>query len=204
MSHGDQATRVAERVGAAWHIQAVRALLFASLIGLGAILRIPLRPVPVTMQVFFVLLSGLSLGPTWGSICVLAYLAMGLSGAPFFAAPPHAGPIVLAGPTGGYLVGFIPGVFVTGTVFRYLSSRSPKGYWGDLMKALISSAAGLAAIYLMGWSWLAIWLGFHGSDPAAAFRLGVRPFILIDLGKALLASLALLGLPGRLRHEGGG
>jgi len=175
------------------------AALFSALIGMGAIMRIPLKPVPVTMQVFFVLLSGLALGPSWAFASVLMYLLAGISGAPFFASPPHAGPQVLAGPTGGYLVGFAMAAYVAGWLHRRMLAGGRRGHLYALMAALSASIAGIAAIYACGWSWLSAWLQLHGANPADAFRLGVKPFILIDLGKAVLAALAVHGLPGKLR-----
>ena len=56
-------------------------LLFASLTAIGSFIRLPLKPVPFTMQVFFVLLSGLVLGPTLGALSQLTYIMMGLVGA---------------------------------------------------------------------------------------------------------------------------
>lgn len=165
-----------------------RALLFAALTGIGAIIRIPLSPVPVTMQVFFVLLSGMVLGPFWGATSQLMYLAMGLCGAPFFAAPPYAGPAVLFGPTGGYLWGFVLAACAAGWVSGAFASRpgsekrfAPFGY-------LVAGMAGIAAIYAAGTAWLGVWLSLHGASASAAFELGVKPFILIDLLKAAAAA----------------
>ncbi|MEJ5186641.1 MAG: biotin transporter BioY [Candidatus Geothermincolales bacterium] len=185
--------------GAELYRGAALAALFAALTGLGAIMRVPLRPVPVTMQVFFVLLTGLSLGPSWAFASMILYLLAGISGAPFFASPPHSGPQVLLGPTGGYLVGFALAAYVTGLVHRSLLSRPGPGYARALAAALLASVAGIAVIYACGWSWLSAWLKLHGADPAAAFRLGVKPFIAIDLGKALLAALAVHGVPRKLK-----
>ena len=92
------------------------ALAFAALTGIGAVLRVPLSPVPVTMQVFFALLAGLALGPVWGPASQAAYILMGLCGAPFFAAAPYAGPAVLFGPTGGYLWGFVLAAWAAGLI----------------------------------------------------------------------------------------
>jgi biotin transport system substrate-specific component len=165
-----------------------RAVLFAALTGIGALIRIPLSPVPVTMQVFFVLLSGLVLGPVWGPLSQLMYLAMGLCGAPFFAAPPYAGPVVLFGPTGGYLWGFVLASGVVGLISRAIPKRIPSGGWKAQCWLLAACLAGVAAIYCAGTGWLAMWLGLHGKNAALAFELGVKPFILIDTLKAVAAA----------------
>jgi len=174
------------------------ALAFAALTGIGALLRVPLYPVPVTMQVFFVLLAGLALGPYWGAASQLAYLAMGACGAPFFAAPPHAGAAVLFGPTGGYLWGFVAGAYLVGMLGRRLSGRSAAR---TAAMAFSSSLAGIAVIYLIGTAWLAVWLG----SVSAAIDKGALPFIVPDLFKAAgataVAAAESLGRRRKRRHS---
>ncbi len=172
------------------------AVLFAALTGIGAIIRIPLTPIPVTMQVFFVFLSGLVLGPFWGPVSQALYLLMGLCGAPFFAAPPHAGPAVLLGPTGGYLWGFVLASWLTGLTHRALSRRTGQGLMVRVA-FFASCMGGLFALYLFGASWLGTWLSMHGKSAALAFQLGVKPFLAIDLAKAAAASVVALSLPAR-------
>ncbi len=157
------------------------ALAFAALTGAGALMRIPLFPVPLTMQVFFVLLAGLLLGPRWGAASQLAYLAMGACGAPFFAAPPHAGPAVLFGPTGGYLWGFVAGAYLAGALGHGARGLSAAYSAAAVFPVVfLSCLAGIAAVYLAGTAWLAAWLG----SLSAAVRKGVLPFIVSDLCKA--------------------
>lgn len=164
---------------------ALMALLFTALTALSAVIKIPLSPVPVTLQVFVVLLSGLILGPVWGPASQAAYLAMGLLGAPVFAAPPYAGPVVLFGPTGGYLMGFVLAAGVTGWLSGALGRKSRAGRLGSFIACL----GGIAVIYSLGTCWLAAWLSLHGRGSYLAFKLGVRPFILVDLIKGLVAAL---------------
>ncbi len=168
-----------------------RALLFAALTGIGALLRIPTSPVPVTMQVFFVLLSGMILGPYWGALSQVLYLGMGLCGAPFFAAPPYAGPAVLFGPTGGYLWGFILAAAASGWTSRRLAARERFPGMGYLLAGIV----GIAAIYSCGTAWLGAWLSLNGAGASAAFALGVKPFILVDLLKALGAATLARTVP---------
>lgn len=173
----------------------VRALLFAALTGIGALIRIPTSPVPVTMQVFFVLLSGMVLGPFWGSMSQVLYLCMGLCGAPFFAAPPYAGPAVLFGPTGGYLWGFVLAAGTAGWVSMKFSSRPRSQTRIPGLGYACAGIAGIAAIYTAGTAWLGVWLSMHGSSVSAAFELGVKPFILIDLLKAAAAASLACVIP---------
>jgi biotin transport system substrate-specific component len=172
-----------------------RALLFAALTGIGAIIRIPLSPVPVTMQVFFVLLSGLVLGPFWGATSQLLYLLMGLCGAPFFAAPPYTGPAVLFGPTGGYLWGFVLAAGIAGLVRNVLAARKRPGKAAGLLIDLCACLAGITVIYVSGTAWLGSWLSLHGTGASAAYELGVKPFILVDMAKATAAASMVALVP---------
>ena len=167
------------------------ALAFAALTGIGAIVKIPLAPVPVTMQVFFALLAGLALGPVWGPASQVTYILMGLCGAPFFAAFPHSGPAVLFGPTGGYLWGFVAAAAVTG----YIRERSKAARIArhPAASAFGASLAGIAAIYICGAAWLAAWLGARGSSGWLVWSLGVRPFIAVDLLKGAAAAILVVG-----------
>lgn len=157
-------------------------LLFSLLTAAGAFARIPLTPVPVTMQVFFVLLSGLVLGPVYGPASQIAYIVAGLAGAPFFAAFPHSGPAVLLGPTGGYLMGFVLASWIAG----YLSLREPPGK-KSILRMIAGVFAGIAVIYCSGTSWLACWLKLNHMSPLKAFELGVRPFVVVDVLKGIFA-----------------
>jgi len=89
------------------------ATCFACLTALGAQVQVPISPVPVTLQVLFVLLSGLVLGSKLGILSQLEYLAFGLAGMPVFAQG-KSGLLALLDPTGGYLVGFILGAYIAG------------------------------------------------------------------------------------------
>jgi biotin transport system substrate-specific component len=153
-------------------------------------LSVPFYPVPMTMQTLAVLLVGGLLGPRLGVAAVAGYLALGLAGAPVF----HGGlggSAVLAGPTGGYLVGFLPAAFLMGLAAGRAwkvtgRSRSVR------QLATLGAGAVLAevAIYAVGVPWLAFLggLGLRG-----AFSVGVVPFLLGDLLKAAVAIGAVRG-----------
>jgi len=91
------------------------AFIFASLTGLGAQLRIylPFTPVPITAQVFFVLLSGVVLGKRCGGASQLIYVVLGGAGLPWFAGM-NSGWAYLTGVTGGYIIGFIVAATIIG------------------------------------------------------------------------------------------
>jgi biotin transport system substrate-specific component len=91
-------------------------LLFAFATGFGAQIRIPLpfTPVPITMQTFFVLSSGVALGAFWGSFSQILYILMGAFGFPYFSGW-SAGVKTIIGPTGGYIIGFAIASYLSGS-----------------------------------------------------------------------------------------
>lgn len=143
---------------------------------------LPFTPVPITLQVMVVLLAGLVLGARAGAASQLAYLIAIAAGLPLDAR--GLGSAALAGPTAGYLIGFVPAALVTGWLAERLSATR--------LSRFLAAVAGLGVIYLVGAAWLAPLVG----GLRMAWLLGVAPFILVDLGKALIA--AVVAESGRL------
>ncbi|MGB8217330.1 MAG: biotin transporter BioY [Candidatus Methanoperedens sp.] len=165
------------------------ALGFACLTGLVAQLQfyLPYTPVPVTGQVFAVLLSGVILGKWYGGLSQVFYAVIGVLGVPWFAGR-TAGMEVLAGVTGGYIIGFIVASLVIGWFTdMYVKSRSFAGMFCIML-------LGIVMVYLFGAVQLAFVLGVNAGK---AIELGVMPFIAVDLYKALIASaIAAAVTPG--------
>lgn len=90
--------------------------IFAALIAVGAFVKIPAAPVPVTLQSFFVLLSGILLGSKWGMLSVLVYIILGILGFPVFTS--GGGIMYVLHPTFGFLIGFLASSFFAGALFR--------------------------------------------------------------------------------------
>jgi len=139
------------------------------LIALGSWISIPCIPVPFTLQTLFVLLAG-AVMKRRAVIPVAGFILLGTLGLPLF----HngmAGPGVLLGPTGGYLIGFVLASLVVGLAYerpsRYL-------HFGGIV-------AGTAIIWLSGMAWL---ICSTGMGLVPAFTAGVLPFIIGDLIKA--------------------
>ena len=160
-------------------------ILFASLTVLGARISVPLpgTPVPLTLQVLVVLLTGLLLGRKRGALSQLLYLMAGIGGIPAFTSA--IGFQALLGPTGGYLIAFPVAAFVVGEVSHRFNS---------LPGRLLATLAGVGVIYAGGASWLVLWMGtvdtlWHTVSLTRTWRLGVAPFIMVDLAKAVLAAL---------------
>ncbi len=154
----------------------VRSSLFTALIIVGAYIRLPIGPVPITLSSFFVLLSPLLLGKKWSLISVSLYLLLGALGLPVFSA--GGGVVLFLGPTGGYLLGYIPAVLVTALVAgekRYSAVRTAAGL-----------CTGTVVIYAIGVAWLKLILEI--SWPAAV-TAGMVPFLFGD-GVKIIAAVA--------------
>ena len=151
------------------------AVVFAFLTAVGAEIRIPLLPVPVTLQTLFVLLSGAIIGSRYGSLSQTLYVTLGMLGVPFLAGT-AIGLAVLTGPTGGYLAGFVVAAFIVG---RLISIRD--GFSWHLTVFSI----GTAAVLLMGILHLAV---FYTHDLGLALKVGLVPFLIGDALKVFAAA----------------
>lgn len=142
---------------------------------------LPFSPVPITGQTLVVLLLGALLGSRRGIAAVAAYLIQGFAGLPVFTNGGF-GLAYAMGPTGGYLLGFLAAVWLTGFLAERGWDRKP-------VTAALAMVAGNATIYLFGSAWLAVLLGWQ-----KAIMVGAAPFVLGDILKiGLAASLLPLG-----------
>jgi len=152
-------------------------LLWAS-----ARLQVPFYPVPMTMQTFVVLMIGAAYGWRLGAATVALYLLQGALGMPVFAGTPEKGIglAYMAGPTGGYLVGYVAAAAVTGAL-------AGRGWDRRVSTTLLAMLAGTAVIYAFGIGWLGTVVGWD--KPVLAW--GLTPFLLGDLVKLALAAAVL-------------
>lgn len=179
----------AEALRSATARRGVLVLAGVGILAASAWLSVPFYPVPLTMQTLAVLLIGGMLGPALGVSAVTGYLALGALGAPVF----HGGlggVLVLAGPTGGYLAGFIPAAFVMGWAARLAGPAAPgrrTAAWRMSVLGLGAAAASVT-VYALGIPWLAL---FGGMGLHKAVAVGFVPFLLGDALKAAVAVGAL-------------
>ncbi len=184
------------------------ALGMACVIGAVAQLRIilPFSPVPITGQTFAVLLTAIFLGRRWGGISVAIYAGLGAAGVPWFA--PQAGmPIFsaggwghLAGPTGGYIIGFIfAALFLGHFIDTYIKSRN------FLSMLALMLFANFILIYVPGLLQLGLWLNLVKGEPVAfttLLSMGAIPFIVGDIIKIALAASIARGITPKLAYNG--
>lgn len=155
-------------------------VLGAAFVGGLAQLYVPLWPVPVTGQTLAVLLVGATLGTIRGVLALTVYAAFGIIGVPWFSEG-SSGLDVIAGPTGGYIIGFIASAALVG----WLSER----HWDrKIFKALATFVGGSLVVFAFGLPWLAFSLGI-GVD--LTLEYGLWPFVIGGLIKAAIAAVLL-------------
>ena len=155
------------------------ALLGSILLAISSKVKIPFYPVPMTMQTLVVLLIGICFGWKLGLATISLYLFEGIIGLPVFSGTPEKGMgiVYFTGPTMGYLVGFIIAVYLAGK-FKYDE---------NLFKTFFKLSFATSFIYLFGMLWLGNLIGWD----KPIFKLGAQPFLLAELLKILIATLAI-------------
>ena len=171
---------------------AVFAFTFGNIIGAHArIYLLHITPVPFTLQTFFVMLAGLMLGRKRAMMPQIIYILLGAAGLPVFAGS-GSGLAYLAGPTGGYLFGFVAGAYVTGFV-------SEIGLKNSFLRCFLASIAGTGVIYLCGMTYLGIIAVMQSKSLSWAILVGTVPFIIGDLVKAFAVSSIAAPVLSRIR-----
>ncbi len=163
----------------------------SAFIAIAAQISVPMFPVPMTLQMLAILLVGFAFGSRLGAATVLAYLAEGLMGLPVFANGMNGA--AFAGPTAGFLIGFVAVAYVAGLAAE---RGLAKGFIGTAAAAIFASAL----VYVPGVIWpMAVassfgleggWVGI-GWDKIWAWFMG--PFLIGDTVKALIAALVVSG-----------
>lgn len=173
----------------------------AVVVGLAAQIRLvlPFTPVPVTTQTLAVLLAGVMLGRNWGGISLAIYAGLGAAGVPWFNG--WAGGIGhIAGPTGGYIIGFIPAAMLTGYFTdKYVRARS---FTSMLVLMLV---ANFVLIYLPGLAQLSLWLNLVKGQAVGWYQvlvMGFFPFIAGDIIKIGFAALIARGVTPKRVYNG--
>ena len=165
---------------------AVTALMAAALCVLGP-LSVPIGAIPISLSNFVICLTAWLLGPKFGTLSVAVYLLIGLVGVPVFSGY-GAGIAKLAGPTGGYLVGYLLLAFIGG-LFIEKSKGQP-------VISSIGLVLGDAACYVLGTIWFMI---LTGADLVSALGWCVLPYLPGDAVKIVLAAVLTMQLDKRLK-----
>lgn len=163
---------------------------------------IPIGPISITGGTLALYLTAYLLGGMWGAVATLVYLLVGFVGLPVFSNY-MGGAARLAGPTGGYLVGYLPMALLAGAAIQWSAHRFDKlgkaGIALTLAVQLVGMAAATAVLYAFGTAWYCVQAGV---DLQTALAACVLPFIPWDLIKMAVA--LAVGMPVRNRLERAG
>lgn len=160
--------------------------MFAALTAVASQISIPIHPVPFTLQVLAVYLTGIILGYKKGFISILVYVILGAVGAPVFA---HfsGGVQFVVGPTGGFIIAFPFMALIVG----YFAEKANNN--AKLVSGLILA---LVLCYTLGTTQLSIVTGMPISK---ALKVAVIPFVLFDLVKIAIAYIIGLKIKNKVK-----
>lgn len=175
----------------------ILAALFAALTAVGAFIKIPVGPVPITLQALFTILAGIMLGAKLGALSQFVYVFLGLVGLPIFA-DGTGGPMHIISPSFGYLVGFIVAAFFMGKIVENMEKIK-------FIKILGVCILGIIIIYIFGIPYLYFIskiVLFKNMTLEYAIKMGFLIFIPGDLLKAVVASFLAVKVLPVLRRQG--
>lgn len=163
--------------------------IFAAIICIAAPFSVQIGPVPITLATFAVYLAGAILGGKRGMISVIVYIMLGAAGLPVFSNF-NGGFAALLGPTGGYIIGYVPLVLLTG-IFAEMNSKKHR----TIITMVIGMLLGTVALYTFGTAWFMI---MTGSSLGRALALCALPFIPGDALKIVCVTAIALPLKEKL------
>lgn len=176
-------------------VNMVMMALFAAVTCVLAPLAVPIGPVPISLTNLVIYISLYVLGWKQGTITYIVYLLLGLAGLPVFSGF-EGGIGKFAGPTGGYLVGFILMSVICGIFIEKWNGTTPL----HITLNMVGMILGTAAAYAFGTAWFCI---STGTGVMAALTVCVFPFIIGDLIKMVVAA-AVGPVTGRQIRKMGG
>lgn len=157
--------------------------MFTALTAIGAFLKIPIGPAPITLQFLFTALAGIMLGSRLGALSQLVYVVLGLIGIPIFTS--GGGISYVFKPSFGYLIGYIVGAFVIGKICE-------KGGGWSYLKLFTASLVGITVVYVIGVPYLYIILKYVMGTKITilgALKTGFLVFIPGDIVKCIVTAL---------------
>jgi biotin transport system substrate-specific component len=149
--------------------------LFAALLSAVAPFSVDIGPVPLTFATLVIYLAAAVLGSVKGTIAVVIYIMLGAFGLPVFSRF-QGGFHVIAGTTGGFILGYIPLAFVTGIFADWF----PRKIWANVLGMVI----GTIILYTVGTVWFK---SLTGNPLGAALAMTFYPFLPGDVAKIIVA-----------------
>lgn len=172
-------------------VQMAETALMSAVLCILAPLAIPLpfSPVPLTMGSFAVYVTAAVLGPGKGTLSVALYLLLGMAGLPVFSG--FSGGIgVLAGPTGGYVIGYIPCALLVGWLVGRYRCRT--------VGTIFAMVTGTIVCYVFGTAWVLIIMG-GTYTLAQAVLVCIVPYLVFDAMKIVLAAMIAVEVRKRMK-----
>lgn len=162
-----------------------RSLVFVALcvaiMAVSAWVTVPIGPVPITLQMFAIVFSILVLTPKQCIAAICSYVLLGAIGAPVFSGM-RGGFGVLAGPTGGFIWGFVLGVIVAVGLLALFRSRGIDNVFVAVLVGIVFTVVSYACGTVQ-------FMSIAHVDMMGALAVTVFPFVLLDLGKIVCAAL---------------
>jgi biotin transport system substrate-specific component len=165
--------------------------LFAALAAVFSQIVIPIGPVPINLATFAVFCAGALLGSKLGALSLAVYVLLGAAGAPVFAMF-RGGLSALAGPTGGYIIGYVPAAFLTGLLIEKTNKKN------KLYLYLTAMLAGMLTCFSLGTAWFVV---STDTGVAEALMICVIPFLPGDFLKIAASALLAKRLRPLLHRE---
>ena len=156
--------------------------VFTAIIAVCSWISVPIGPVPFTLQTFAVFVTAGLLGTKRSEISIIVFIILGTIGVPVFAGF-SSGPGVIAGPTGGYIVGFLLTALIIGLIMKLAKGKS------EITKIVITVVAmilGDIGCFAIGTVWFMVVMKMNLS---ASLTLCVVPYIVPDLAKIIVATI---------------
>lgn len=155
--------------------------VFAALIAVCSWIQIPLT-IPITLQTMGVCIASALLGIKRGTLSVVIYILLGLVGVPVYAGF-SAGPGVLFGLTGGYIIGFVFTALIVGGALKLFGKK--------MWVYVVSMTVGILVCYAFGTAWfMIVYTATKGAiSLGAALMSCVVPFLIPDLVKIIVATV---------------
>ncbi|NMA06417.1 MAG: biotin transporter BioY [Ruminococcaceae bacterium] len=175
-----------------------RIAMFSAIISICAIISLPLpiTPVPISLATLGVMTAGAVLGPVDGVFSAAVYILLGVAGLPVFGGM-KSGPSVIAGPTGGFIIGYLVMAFICGSMPKIFKKNNIKIFEGVAIQT-ISMAVANILLYLFGSFWFKV---YAKTSLFGAFVACVVPFLIGDAVKIAFSAVIVVKLERILKRK---
>lgn len=157
----------------------VMCALFAALTAILSQIVIPIGPIPINLATFAVFISGALLGSKLGALSLLIFALLGAFGVPVFAMF-RSGLDALLGPTGGYIIGYIPAAFITGFIIEKRNKNNKTFIFP------IAMLGGMITYLTLGTAWFMFLMNM---DLYSSLMICVIPFLPGEFIKITVATI---------------